>query len=112
MFVQLNFINSTSQTCSFKRTVNVNGICEYYFDDMPLTREEYGQHITQMKLTIQNFCAYQGKLEELCFKEGTELTNVFEEVSGSIAYKQKFDELKHKVFLTEEDIKSKTETLH
>lgn len=87
MFVQLNFMNSQNQRMTLRRTVNSEGKCEYFHNEMPLIREEYAAVIAAMKLTIQHFCAYQGKLEELCFKDGTELTTVFEEVSGSIAYK-------------------------
>lgn len=48
-----------------------------------------------MHLNINNFCAYQGRLEQLCFKqEGNYLVQMFEELSGSSQHKAKFDELK------------------
>lgn len=69
MSVQLNFksIADKPQEYSIKRMINANGITEYFFNGQPQIAEEYLVKINEMHLNINNFCAYQGKLEELCF---------------------------------------------
>ena len=72
MSVQLNFnaalLNGQTQDITLKRMINKNGVQEYFFNGNPMIAEEYLSKINELHLNINNFCAYQGKLEELCFK--------------------------------------------
>lgn len=70
MYVQLNLKDTASentQEIRLKRMINSQGISEYFFNEDPLLTEEYLAKVNEYHLNINNFCAYQGKLEELCF---------------------------------------------
>lgn len=74
MSVTLNFkathtIDQSTREYSLKRMINRNGLQEYFFNGTPLIAEEYVGKINEMHLNINNFCAYQGKLEQICFKQ-------------------------------------------
>lgn len=112
MFVQLNFKDG-NPTFSLKRMINSQGIQEYFFNGQPLVAEEYLGKIREHHLNINNFCAYQGKLEDLCFKqESQSLVQTFEELSGSFQMKPQCEELKAKVASLDEKIKHENEVLH
>lgn len=119
MSVKLNFatpnessLANDSVNFSLIRQYHPTGVNEYFYNEEPLTREEYATKLTRLNLHIQNFCAYQGKLEEICFKEGKGLTTLIEELSGSIRFKPKYDELKKAISECDERIKDQAELLH
>ncbi len=113
MFVQLNFKGTQDdKEYKIKRMINQNGVAEYFFNSNPLIAEEYLGKINEMHLNINSFCAYQGKLEELCFKqEGQHLVQMFEELSGSSQYKQQYDDMKAKIAKCDEMVKNDSEIL-
>lgn len=118
MAVTLNFKgisvhDQSERTYSLKRMINRMGLQEYFLNDTPLIAEEYLSKINEMHLNINNFCAYQGRLEHLCFKqEGNHLVQMFEELSGSSQHKLKFDELKSSIEKADVKIKANSEALH
>ncbi|CDW87992.1 structural maintenance of chromosomes 1 [Stylonychia lemnae] len=118
MSVKLNFkavqiLSGQTQEFSLKRMINANGIQEYFFNNQPLLAEEYLMKINDYHLNINNFCAYQGKLEELCFRqEGQHLVQMFEELSGSLQFKPQCDQLNQKIAKCDDQIKDDTEILH
>ena len=118
MSVQLNFKNlSDNKQLVLKRIINQNGVCEYFVNDQPLLAEEYLYKINgELQLNINHFCAYQGKLEELCFTqstsgEGHHLSQVFEELSGSYLLKPQHQEFKSKLSDLEARLKNDSEAL-
>ena len=75
MFVQLNLtttppVGSQNQPkqIGIKRMINLQGKSEYFINGMPMLLDDYIQKISNdYQLNINNFCVYQGKLEELFF---------------------------------------------
>eukprot|EP00347_Sterkiella_histriomuscorum_P000387 403376057 len=112
-FKATNIQDQSTKDYSIKRMINRNGVQEYFFNGTPLIGEEYLAKINEMHLNINNFCAYQGKLEQICFKqEGGHLVQMFEELSGSYQFKAKYDELKQNIAKCDEKIKQDSEILH
>ena len=69
---------------------------------MPMLMEDYIQKLSlNYGLNLNNFCIYQGKLEDVLFiqqqsSESSEskLTQMLEELSGSLIYKPQSEEFK------------------
>lgn len=94
MTVQLNFTDEKGKPFSFRRILLPSNQCEYFVNGDPKISEEYLSDVAKMGLNIQHFCAYQGKLEEMCFKGGMSLTDLFEEISGSVRFKKDYNHCK------------------
>ena len=106
MSVRLNFSSPNESSLSnepvnfyLMRLIHPNGVHEYFYNEQPLLADEYAIKIVELNLHIQSFCAQQGRIEELCFKDGKGLTQLIEEISGSIVYKKKYDDIKNEVIL-------------
>jgi len=76
---------------SIKRTLNATGISEYFINEMPFTSEEYRAEIDRYGLDLQHFLIYQGRLEDIGFKDGKQLSAIFEDLSGSVNMKEQYD---------------------
>ena len=123
MFVQLNFTrgDDATQQIAIRRLINAQGKAEYFVNGMPMLLEDYIQKLTDnYGLNLNNFCIFQGKLEDVLFiqqqhqGEGaseSKLVQMFEELSGSLVYKPQSEEFKQKLMVCEDQIKKDTESL-
>jgi chromosome segregation ATPase len=79
MSVQLNLLLSPhgsqqQKQVAVQRLINPQGKSEYFVNGLPMLLEDYLQKITGsfetggLNLNVNNFCIYQGKLEELLLK--------------------------------------------
>ena len=91
--------------------INEHGVCEYFFNSNPLIAEEYLLKINELHLNLNNFCAYQGKLEELCYGDGNHLVRVIEELSSSVLLKPQHEEFRAKIQKCDEMVKNDSEAL-
>lgn len=67
MSVQLN-LEAGERKATIRRTINLQGKAEYFINGLPMLMEDYIQKVTgEYNLNLNNFCVYQGKLEELFF---------------------------------------------
>lgn len=69
-------------------------------DSRPLLYNEYKNILNSVyHLDIQEFAVYQNQLESLCFgeKSSQKLTEMFEKLSGSLEFKEKFELLKAEI---------------
>jgi len=99
MSVTLHFKGDRS--LAVMRMLNAQGKSEYFINGMPTLLEDYIQKLTGptdlggYNLNINNFCVFQGKLEELFFSgQEEQLTHLFEELSASIELKPECERLK------------------
>ena len=62
---------------------------------------------------MQEFLVWQNQLESLCFGEhaSEKLSSTFEKLSGSRAYKQKYESLKHEIATSETRLKAVSDKL-
>ena len=118
MSVTLNF--KGDRPLAVMRLINAQGKSEYFINGMPTLLEDYIQKITGptelggYNLNINNFCVFQGKLEELFFNQAddqSKLTQLFEELSSSIELKPECERLKNALDQCDEDIKQSSEAL-
>ena len=118
MSVTLNF--KGDRPLAVMRLINAQGKSEYFINGMPTLLEDYIQKITGptelggYNLNINNFCVFQGKLEELFFNQAddqSKLTQLFEELSSSIELKPECERLKNALDQCDEDIKHSSEAL-
>jgi len=67
MHVQLNFTQGEAQI-AIRRMINQQGKSEYFVNGMPMLMEDYLHKLTaDYGLNLNNFCIYQGKLEDVLF---------------------------------------------
>ncbi len=62
-----------------------------------------------INVKAKNFLVYQGAVENLSLKTRKELTSLFEEVSGSIAFKAAYEKCKAELAVAEADLALSTQ---
>lgn len=68
---------------------------------LSLTADEYRERVASLNLNIGEFCLYQDKL----FQFKRNLAEVFENLSGSAAFKERYESLVGKKMQCEEQIR-------
>lgn len=96
MAVSLSFENALGEVITLRRELDSGGVSFYKVltqkqGTKEMTTEEYHAFLKQEGLYLPNFMVYQGMLEEMGFKGGQALTEIFENLSGSIEFKEAFD---------------------
>jgi structural maintenance of chromosome 1 len=81
----------------FTRTISPNGSCEYFVNQQSHSRSEYEDALNGIGVlvNVRNCFVFQGDVENLARKNPVEMISLFEQMSGSIEYKQEFDALYH-----------------
>jgi structural maintenance of chromosome 1 len=71
-----------------------------------VTSDEYSSELEMVGINVRakNFLVFKGAVENLSLKTKKEFTSVFEEVSGSIAYKAPYEKCKAELAATEPDL--------
>lgn len=131
-FVKLNLIKTDSKTKKSeklsiqrglrrKQEPDSDGRFSYFNEyiinedhERPLLFEEYKHLLTTIyHLDIQEFAVYQNQLESLCFggRSSLKLTEMFEKLSGSVVFKEKYDSLKSEIARQEALMKKASEQL-
>ncbi|KAF9762020.1 Structural maintenance of chromosomes protein 1A [Nosema granulosis] len=82
-------------THTFRRHVVSSGRSTYFLDSKLVSFEEYTKELSKLglDLKLRNFMVFQGDIHEMANKTPKELCEYFEQLSGSIEYKKKYDEL-------------------
>ena len=90
---------------------------EYFINETmgSLPREQYDKFLREsyrMQL-MQEFLVWQNQLESLCFgdRASEKLSRTFEKLSGSRAYKQKYERLRHEIAASEARLKAVSDKL-
>lgn len=86
-------------TVELARYISKNGDTTYKMNGEAVSYRKYGAFLEEENILIKakNFLVFQGDVVQIASQSATELTNLFEEVSGSIQYKKEYDMLKEKV---------------
>jgi len=69
-----------------------------------VTSDDYSPKLEMIGVRAKNFLVFQGAVENLSLQTKKELTSVFEEVSGSIAYKAAYEKCKAEFAAAEADL--------
>lgn len=79
----------------FRRAINRNGAStNYYFQNRRVKFETYSDRLSDLGLNLKakNFLVFQGDVESIAERSPKELTALFEQISGSDAFKEDYGE--------------------
>jgi len=82
-------------TLVFKRTILRGGEARFYVNDHSVTQAAYHKELESINILskVRNFLVFQGDVEAVAARQGKDLTAFFEQISGSEAYKQEYEQL-------------------
>lgn len=77
----------------FSRCISPAGVGDYRINGKTVSYKEYEGRLEEIGVLVQarNFLVFQGDVEALARKTPTELVTLFENVSGSIRYKEDYE---------------------
>eukprot|EP01132_Coremiostelium_polycephalum_P002140 gene2140-2638_t len=107
-YVKLNFLHKeTNRLYIFQRKIIGNG-SQYYIDDKAVSFEEYQNDLQSLGINIasRNFFVFQGDVENIATQNPKQITQMIENVSGSIQYKQQYERLKIEKQKSEDDVQA------
>lgn len=86
-------------TVELGRYISKNGDTTYRMNGQAVTYKKYAAFLEEENILVKakNFLVFQGDVVQIASQSAAELTNLFEEVSGSIQYKKEYDTLKERV---------------
>lgn len=89
----------------FSRTISNSGASDYKIDNKTVTFEEYAEKLKQFGILVKarNFLVFQGDIEAVAQKSPKDLTQLFEQLSGSDELKQAYNDAQLKVKEAEEE---------
>lgn len=101
-----NESKATSETTEFSRTVTLNGSSEYRINGKLMTLEKYNRELAKIGILVKarNFLVFQNEVEGIASKSPSELTELFEEVSGSAEFKNAYKEAEAEKDAAEEQV--------
>lgn len=94
-FVRLVFIHQGEEII-FQRSIKIDSkASEYRINKKVVSYEDYENRLASFNILVQtkNFLVFQGDVESVASKSPKELTELIEQISGSIAYKEEYDSL-------------------
>ena len=92
MYVKLNFESGLSlkRTYTIQEQITEQSVIEADGLEVPLTIQEYKARIKDLKLDIGEFCFYQDRILAYTCQN---LNEIFEKLSGSLEFKENYEEL-------------------
>jgi len=80
----------------FERTISFQGTCRYLLQDKAVSRQAYDDRLKEIGVLVKarNFLVFQGDVESIASKTPRQLTQFFEEISGSRDLSEEYEELK------------------
>lgn len=98
VYVELVFASKifSEHTISFKRTINQKKISKYFVNDIAISNTEYVDYLSKIGFNCKKsmFLIFQNTIEKLMLNDPKYFTYIIEEISGSVVYKNEYDELK------------------
>jgi len=106
-YVELVYVSSSGSTIRFRRSINgTTGIADYGIDGKFVKADTYHQHLKTLGINARtkNFLVFQGDVEQIAQKSPKELTQLFEQISGSSETENGYNSLKEKMETVEEEL--------
>ncbi|GBF96626.1 hypothetical protein Rsub_09372 [Raphidocelis subcapitata] len=104
-FVQLVYVTADGDEVTFARVIQASGggggggedaayQSVYKIDDRTVTWDAYAQRLGEFGILVKarNFLVFQGDIEKVASRSPEGLTQLFEQISGSDAYKKPYEE--------------------
>lgn len=110
--VKLVFEAPDGEELHFERTIKPTGAgadaftSEYKLNERSVGWEQYNRRLEQYNILVKarNFLVFQGDIENVAQMQPRDLTNLFEHISGSAAYRQQYEELEKRKAEAEEKV--------
>ncbi|XP_074593771.1 structural maintenance of chromosomes protein 1A-like [Brevipalpus obovatus] len=82
------------------------GSSDYLIDNNPVSKQDYAKELEQLGINVKarNFLVYQGAVESIAMRNSNELTALFEEISHSNDYREKYMDEKARMERSEEQL--------
>ncbi|GAW81074.1 structural maintenance of chromosome protein [Plasmodium gonderi] len=92
-------LECNKQNIEIKRTLNYRGVSNYYINERLVEHKEYVNFLKKNRIeTKTKTCLiFQGDIEDVINKKPTELSRLFEYISGSDEYEQVYEDMKEKL---------------
>lgn len=89
----------------WKRTITAQGSSEYRINERVVTMQQYNEALETENILIKakNFLVFQGDVEAIATQKPQDLTNMIEQVSGSLEYKKDYERLKAELEVADEE---------
>merc|ERR1712012_349802 len=89
---------------TFTRSI-IGSSAEHRINGDPVSSSNYLKELEQLGINVnaKNFLVFQGAVENIAMKNPKERTALFEEISGSGAFKKEYDRLKEEMMQAEEN---------
>lgn len=83
---------ASEETIVFARTVTLSGSSEYRVNKKVMSLEKYNRELAKIGILVKarNFLVFQNEVEGIASKSPSELTELFEDVSGSAEFKNAY----------------------
>ncbi|KAG8526869.1 uncharacterized protein KY384_008298 [Bacidia gigantensis] len=80
----------------WKRSITTSGASEYRINDRIVTAQQYNETLEAESILIKarNFLVFQGDVEAIASQSPRDLTRLIEQISGSLEYKDEYEQLK------------------
>ncbi|PSC68712.1 structural maintenance of chromosomes 1 [Micractinium conductrix] len=110
--VKLVFEAPDGEEVHFERAIKPSGAgadsftSEYKINDRAVGWEQYNSRLERYNILVKarNFLVFQGDIENVAQMQPRDLTNLFEHISGSAAYRQEYEDLEKKKAEAEERV--------
>lgn len=91
--------NNEDDVVELSRTVTRSQESTYRIDGKTVGYKKYSQFLESENILIKarNFLVFQGDVEQVAAQKPQELTDLFEQVSGSLQYKQDYDRIREEL---------------
>lgn len=96
-YVKLVFkLKPQLKNLSLQRNICKDNSTEYLMDDTKISKDQYVRILNQFGFNVKNkiFLIFQGTIDKLITKNPKDFTTILEELSGSVEYKDSYDQLK------------------
>ncbi|KAK9474689.1 RecF/RecN/SMC protein [Dipodascopsis tothii] len=90
------YVKDDGSELQLKRTITAQGASEYRLNGRTVTAADYTAALEKENILIKarNFLVFQGDVEAIAAQSPKDLTRLIEQISGSIEYKQQYEQLK------------------
>ncbi|KAL6941873.1 hypothetical protein ACO0QE_003034 [Hanseniaspora vineae] len=94
-YLRTNSEGSEAETVEFERSVTLKGESFYKINGKIVSYKSYTETLEAENILVKakNFLVFQGDVEQVASQNALDLTKLFEQVSGSIQYKKRYEEL-------------------
>lgn len=94
-WVMAVYEDDSGEEQKWKRSITNQGASEYRINDRSVTAQQYNEALEAENILIKarNFLVFQGDVEAIASQSPQDLTRLIEHISGSLEYKQQYENL-------------------